>query len=87
MPSEGIIHAKIYYPPEMGRNMYEIVRIIKAFQIADKHVVAMPTNWPNNELLKDRVIIPPASDVETAKKRPKEYECYDWWICHKELPK
>ena len=67
--------------------MDEIVRTIKAFQVADKHGVAMPANWPNNELLKDRVIIPPASDVETAKKRPKEYECYDWWLCHKELPK
>jgi peroxiredoxin (alkyl hydroperoxide reductase subunit C) len=83
----GTIRAIIYYPPEIGRNMDEIVRTIKAFQIADKHGVAMPANWPNNELLKDRVIIPPASDVETAKKRPKEYECYDWWLCHKELPK
>ena len=84
---QGIIRAIIYYPPEMGRNMDEIVRIIKAFQIADKNNVAMPANWPNNELLKDRVIIPPASDVKTAEKRLKEHECYDWWLCHKELPK
>ncbi|NHK32840.1 MAG: peroxiredoxin [Asgard group archaeon] len=83
----GIIRAIIYYPPEMGRNMDEILRIIKAFQIADKYNVAMPANWPENELLKDRVIIPPASDVKTAEKRLKEYECYDWWLCHKELPK
>ncbi len=84
---EGIIRAIIYYPPEIGRNMDEIIRTLKAFQVADKHNVAMPANWPNNELLKDRLIIPPASDVKTAKKRPKEYECYDWWLCHKELPK
>ncbi|MHA1212718.1 MAG: peroxiredoxin, partial [Candidatus Heimdallarchaeota archaeon] len=84
---EGIIRAMIYYPPEMGRNMDEILRIVEAFQVADKHDVAMPANWPKNELLKDRVIIPPASDVKTAKKRLKEYECYDWWLCHKELPK
>jgi peroxiredoxin (alkyl hydroperoxide reductase subunit C) len=84
---EGTIRAIIYYPPEMGRNMDEILRIIKAFQIADKNNVAMPANWPKNELLKDRVIIPPASDVKTAEKRLKEYECYDWWLCHKELPK
>jgi peroxiredoxin (alkyl hydroperoxide reductase subunit C) len=84
---EGTVRAIIYYPPEIGRNMDEIVRTIKAFQVADKHGVAMPANWPNNELLKDRVIIPPASDVKTAKKRLKEYECYDWWLCHKELPK
>lgn len=84
---EGIIRAIVYYPPEMGRNMDEFLRIIEAFQIADKHNVAMPANWPKNEILKDRVIIPPASDVKTAKKRLKEYECYDWWLCHKELPK
>ena len=84
---ESIIRAIIYYPPEIGRNMDEILRILEAFQIADKHNVAMPANWPKNELLKDRVIIPPASDVKTAKQRLKDYECYDWWLCHKELPK
>ncbi|MFW9924697.1 MAG: peroxiredoxin [Candidatus Thorarchaeota archaeon] len=83
----GIIRAIIYYPPEMGRNMDEILRILKAFQVADKNNVAMPANWPNNELIKDRVIVPPASDVKTAKERMKQYDCYDWWLCHKEQPK
>ncbi|HDG61626.1 MAG TPA: peroxiredoxin, partial [Thermotoga sp.] len=36
-----------------------------------------------NELIGDKVIIPPASDVDTAKKRLEEYECYDWWFCFK----
>jgi peroxiredoxin (alkyl hydroperoxide reductase subunit C) len=35
---------------ELGRNMDEIVRMIKALQIADKGY-AMPANWPNNELI------------------------------------
>ena len=26
-----------------------------------------------------------ASDEKTAKKRLKEYDCYDWWFCHKKL--
>jgi peroxiredoxin (alkyl hydroperoxide reductase subunit C) len=82
---KGIIRSILYYPQELGRNMDEFLRMIKGFQIADKNQVAIPANWPNNELIKDRVIIPPASDVETAKKRPKEYECYDWWFCHKKL--
>jgi peroxiredoxin (alkyl hydroperoxide reductase subunit C) len=59
--------------------------MIKGFHVADKNQVAIPANWPNNELIKDRVIIPPASDVKTAKKRIKEYECYDWWFCYKNL--
>jgi len=80
---KSIIRAILYYPQELGRNMDEILRMIKGFQISDKENVAIPANWPNNELIKDRVIIPPASDVNTAKKRLKKYECYDWWFCHK----
>ena len=82
---KGIIRAILYYPQELGRNMDEFLRMIKGFQVSDKNGVAIPANWPKNELVKDRVIIPPASDITTAKKRLKEYECYDWWFCHKKL--
>ena len=82
---EGIIRAIIYYPQELGRNMDEIVRMVKGLQISDKEKVALPAGWPDNELVKDHVIIPPASDIETAEKRPKEYDCFDWWFCHKKL--
>ncbi|NIQ07316.1 MAG: peroxiredoxin [Candidatus Korarchaeota archaeon] len=86
---KSIIRAILYYPPELGRNMDEFIRMIKAFQKVEEEGVAMPANWPENELIGDRVILPPASDVNTAKKRIKEakegkYECYDWWLCHKE---
>jgi len=82
---KAIIRAILYYPQELGRNMDEFVRMIEAFQISDKEHVAIPANWPKNELIKDRVIIPPASDVKTAEKRVREYDCYDWWFCHKKL--
>ncbi len=80
----------IYYPQELGRNMDEILRAVEAMQVSDNNGVAMPANWPNNELLGDRVIIPPATDVTTAKERTEsakngEFECYDWWLCHKKL--
>ena len=81
----GIIRLILYYPQELGRNMDEILRIVKAIQIADREKVAMPANWPNNELLGDEVIIPPASDIKTAEENPKKYDCYDWWFCHKKL--
>ncbi len=86
----GTLRAMVYYPPEMGRNMDEFLRIVKAFQVSEKHGVAMPANWPKNELLGDRVIIPPATDTITAKKRMEraaagEFECYDWWLCHKQV--
>ena len=82
---KGIIRAILYYPQELGRNMDEILRMVKGFQVADKNGVAIPANWPNNELIRDEVIIPPASDVKTAKERMKKYECFDWWLCHKKL--
>ncbi len=80
----------LYYPQELGRNMDEILRVVEAMQISDKNKVAMPANWPNNEILNDRVIIPPATDVKTANERKEkakagEMECYDWWLCHKKL--
>lgn len=82
---KGTIRAILYYPQELGRNMDEILRMIRGFQISDREGVAIPANWPNNELIKDKVIVPPASDVDTAKKRPKEYDCYDWWFCYKSI--
>ncbi len=87
---KGILRATIYYPQEVGRNVDEILRLVKALQTSDANGVAMPHNWPNNELVGDHVIVPPASDEETKEKRKKqaeagEIECYDWWLCHKKL--
>jgi len=79
----GIMRAMIYYPQELGRNMDEILRMVRGLKTNDEHGVAIPANWPNNELIGDEVIIPPASDEQTAKERVKQYECYDWWFCHK----
>ncbi len=88
--TEAKLRIMLYYPQELGRNMDEILRVVEAMQISDKNKVAMPANWPNNEILKDRVIIPPATDIQTSKERLEkakegEFECYDWWLCHKEL--
>ena len=87
---EGKIRTILYYPQELGRNMDEIVRIVKAIQIADENKVAMPAGWPENEIVNDHVIIPPASNVKDAKERLEnakngDYECFDWWLCHKSL--
>lgn len=83
----GTIRAILYYPLELGRNIDEILRMIKALQVGDKYMGAMPANWPNNELIGDRIIVPPANTEKDAEERPKSYECFDWWFCHKEAPK
>ncbi len=82
---ESTIRAILYYPQELGRNMDEILRMIRGFQVSDKNGVAIPANWPNNELVGDEVIIPPAMTEEEAEERLKKYDCFDWWFCHKKL--
>ncbi len=82
---KGIIRLILYYPQELGRNIDEILRIIKSLQTSDNEKVAIPANWPENELLGKQVIIHPATDEETAKQRTNEYSCYDWWFCYKSL--
>ena len=81
----GKVRLVLYYPQEIGRNMEEIVRAVKALQTSDKNKVALPADWPNNGLIKDRAIIPPPPTEAEAKKRLKEYDGYDFWFCHKAL--
>ncbi|MFO7966929.1 MAG: peroxiredoxin [Archaeoglobaceae archaeon] len=85
---DSVIRSILFYPQELGRNMDEFLRMMKAFQVSEEQNVAIPANWPQNELIGDHVIIPPAKDVATASERLKkaeegEIECYDWWLCHK----
>ena len=82
---KATIRLILYYPQEIGRNMDEILRVVEALKISDENGVAVPANWPRNELIGNEVIIPPATDEESAKKRKDEYECFDWWFCHRKL--
>jgi len=87
---QATIRAIIYYPAEVGRDVDEILRALKALQISDKHGVALPHKWPENELVGSNVIIPPAGTKDAIKERQEakergEIECYDWWFCHKKL--
>jgi peroxiredoxin 2/4 len=82
---QGFIRLMIYYPQEIGRQVDEILRALRALQISDKNKVAMPENWPNNELIKGKVIMPPPKDVFEAEKRMNPKEGYDWWFTYKTL--
>ena len=87
---KGALRLMMYYPQEVGRSIDEVLRAVKALQASDENGVAMPENWPNNETLDDKVIIPPAATEELAQERLEkskagEMECYDWWFCVKKL--
>lgn len=84
----GKIRLILYYPQEIGRNMDEIVRAVKALQYSDENKVALPADWPKNEFLENAVIIPPPTSEEEKQKRLEmkekgEIECLDWWFCYK----
>ncbi|MDD4527611.1 MAG: peroxiredoxin [Candidatus Margulisbacteria bacterium] len=83
---ESKVRLIMYYPQEVGRNMDEVVRAVKALQISDKQG-AVAAGWPDNELIKDRIIVAPAKTMDDAAARLKDksLECYDWWFCHKPL--
>jgi len=82
---EGKVRAILYYPQELGRNMDEILRMVKGLQLSDKEKVALPANWPNNELIGNKVIVPPPTTEEEAMKRLSQYEGYDWWFCYADV--
>lgn len=84
---DSVIRAILYYPQELGRNMSEIVRMVRGLQISDNEKVAMPADWPNNGIVKDHVIMPPPTSEKARKERLEqdEFECIDWWLCHKRL--
>ena len=98
--NKGIIRAILYYPLDNGRNIPEIVRLVKAIQTTDKYGVATPANWYADKIKwhgpevfngKDYVIVPPAADIKAAEQRIKGakegwWKCYDWWFCYKSLP-
>ncbi len=83
---ESKVRIVLYYPQEVGRNIDEILRSVKALQVSDEQG-AMSAGWPNNELIGDQIIIPPASDEATAAERLKGDSCYDWWFCYKPFKK
>ncbi|MDX9881937.1 MAG: peroxiredoxin [Prolixibacteraceae bacterium] len=78
----GKVRLIMYYPLNVGRNMDEIVRALKALQIADQHKVALPLNWKPGE----KVIVPPPKTVEEMEEREKSnYEMMDFYLAKKDL--
>jgi peroxiredoxin (alkyl hydroperoxide reductase subunit C) len=81
------IRAILFYPQELGRNLDEFLRMIKAFQVGAENGAAMPANWPNNELIGNKVIVPPPTDWKAAEYKKSKYDHYDWWFMYKEIGK
>jgi len=88
---KGIIRLMLYYPQEVGRNIDEILRVLSALQTADQFAAATPANWPHNEIIGNKLILPPAGNIKTIgerkeKSRKGTIQCLDWWFCYTQIP-
>jgi len=82
MDPTGKIRLIMYYPLNVGRNMDEIWRVLKALQASDEHKVAMPLNWKPG----DKVIVPPPKTVNEMEDREKSgYEMVDFYLAKKNI--
>ncbi|KAF5081776.1 Selenocysteine-containing peroxiredoxin PrxU [anaerobic digester metagenome] len=73
----------MYYPLNVGRNMDEILRALKALQTADKFKVALPLDWKPGE----KVIVPPPKTLEEMEARMADnsVEKIDFYLAKKSL--
>lgn len=71
----------MYYPLNVGRNMDEIIRSLKALQFSDEHKVAMPLNWQEG----DKVIVPAPKTLEELEARNADttLEKVDFYLAKK----
>jgi len=83
---EGIVRSILYYPLGNGRNIDEVLRLLTAMQLGDKHKVATPADWRPG----DEVIVPPAGSCGTAKERVEspaaDTRVLDWFMVLKKCP-
>lgn len=73
----------MYYPLNIGRNMDEILRTLKALQVSDKYKVALPLDWKKG----DKVIIPPPKTLTEMENRiaDKTIEKIEFYLAKKDL--
>ena len=76
----GVTRTILEYPKELGRNMDEIVRIVKGLQLFDESQLMAPANWPNNEIIGDKVLVPPTTELsETEIAEQHVTQLSDWF--------
>jgi len=78
----GIIRVILSYPKEVGRNIQEILRILKALQKTDNENVLTPANWTTNM----PTIVKSPNTYEDLKERilnSSDYNFFEWYLCFK----
>ncbi|WP_460281053.1 peroxiredoxin [Clostridium senegalense] len=82
---KGTVRTILEYPKEIGRNIDEIIRIVKSLQIASEKHLFTPANWPNNKIIGNKVLIGSSEEV-TEKRIKDENICkLSSWFMYKSL--
>ncbi|WP_092936231.1 peroxiredoxin [Natrinema hispanicum] len=83
---EGAVRLRLTYPMEIGRNIDEVLRSLRALQKSDDDGVAAPADWPNNDKFGDQVLLsPPGTEADAEARKAEaadddELNYYDWWF-------
>jgi len=78
------IRLMLVYPPSVGRNFDEVIRVIDSLQTTDRHKVATPVNWKPGERT---IVLGSLSDEEARKQFPQGFTAekpYLRWVDHLE---
>jgi len=77
----GKVRTMLEYPKEIGRNIDEILRATKALKMASIKKVFAPANWPNNEIIGDKVMFHRGESDDPALDNERGiYSLSDWFI-------
>ncbi len=82
----GIVRTILEYPKEIGRNLDEVLRVVKALQLVDATKMNTPANWPRNELVGDKVIVPPNISLTDEDIERDGITVLSDWFRYKEQP-
>lgn len=80
----GTVRTILEYPKELGRNMDEVVRIVKGLQMFDSTKLMAPANWPHNEIIGDKVLISPAATLTDADMAEQHVTALSDWFRYRE---
>lgn len=83
----GTIRLILEYPMELGRNVDEVLRAIKGLQMFDESKVMGPANWPNNEIIGDKVMVSPSRELSEEEAKELNLEQKSEWFRYGTLNK
>lgn len=82
---KGVVRTILEYPKELGRNMDEIVRIVRGLQLYDETQLMAPANWPNNEIIGDKVLVPPTTELTEEQIAEHDVTQLSDWFRYREV--